>query len=967
MAAPAASPLAWLQGARHALAFGALDSSIFAKPDRSVPEPEVSDEAASSTNPAMIEVLPASIDMNVENLPTHAQEELQNSGEMEDVEEASCVGPDPSPSASQGGLSHEALQELHDIVEEAEGDMRDPSPSPSPEAVTPPPSPSPEVEQDPVDVPEDYQLPSAMRSNAVVLDAPWRIVVDESVPVPQNWSTVSQAASQPHACTAWQCSVMKRLGIDESTPVGQVWSRLKSKVEDIAGKYVAESFNRRILPELRAGMQSRGLGCNGDVRTFLAMAGADVADHEATMRQAEELVRAELPQACVASVSPENFRSSATVMRNICEQLMSGGSRLTAAPKDAAAEVEAEEGEWPEDLDVPRQLQKAGLNDCLDWYLERQAHGGVGGVVLLVERVEAVPKDLLRDALSALGNAFCSEGIPFFVVLGLQHAPQDCVDLFEGKPLAKMRLLGAERLFDARIISTEIIEWLLEDTESVVVLPPNILDWLRRGRFEYTRKSVSLIMKALALLCVQFFAESPFGALCAPFEGVGEYHLSKEALEAAWTHIFQTRLQKTPELMEHLEKLWASWWSERTQEEKGRQPLQAEVAQAAARATCWRQRLIASLGVWDVLCAAVHPMTRHDARLRRLCKLFEELWPKDSEYDVASLAEASGQEQEKAGKLLKTSIKRLGQDANLLNDKEVLQLLDTLIEASTHLDGALKKEISALKSKALEGPALRGKIQDWLQHLQSLYWIPLDGSARIVFREVFCAKCADKSDRLHLKVEGYMAGGKPGNIVETPLLTLASSSEAEGKPIGDAAFLYRLLECSTSRSVEVSDLWKNFLDGMTASSDSQSTLKQRFGHGLLALHAMGLISPQAGGKSETGSNFDHWRLRKRHFGRVWLKGSESLNFDDISALCAAAPEASAADVQLALRGEHVESLEQKPIPAWAQRFLPASLRGDEDKLPSFLKRKAPLRPTGFDPTAKKAKGVDKSRPRIFMG
>jgi len=62
--------------------------------------------------------------------------------------------------------------------------------------------------------------------------------------------------------------------------------------------------------------------------------------------------------------------------------------------------------------------------------------------VLLVERTEAVPKDMLRDALSTIGNALCDDGIPVFVLFGLQHPPQDCFDLFEGQPLVNMRLLA---------------------------------------------------------------------------------------------------------------------------------------------------------------------------------------------------------------------------------------------------------------------------------------------------------------------------------------------------------------------------------------------------------------------------------------------------------------------------------------------------------------------------------------------
>merc|ERR1719253_840411 len=109
-----------------------------------------------------------------------------------------------------------------------------------------------------------------------------------------------------------------------------------------------------------------------------------------------------------------------------------------------------------------------------------------------------------------------------------------------------------------------------------------------------------------------------------------------------------------------------------------------------------------------------------------------------------------------------------------------------------------------------------------------------------------------------------------GYVSETPVKTLAAGGVESGK-LFDASILYRLLECSSSRAVEVSDLWTNFcscVESLAAEhgKPSQSDLKLRFGYGLLGLHAMGLVSPQAGGggKTELGASFDHWRLKKRH-------------------------------------------------------------------------------------------------------
>jgi hypothetical protein len=924
----------------------------------------------------------------VSSVPTEQEDAVGAGCEVMDVEELLPFGGEASSSSAPAGLPEPEAEAtphteraispmrtvphiipdvpleagpLQDLAEET-GAL---TPQPLPDIQTPPQSPR--MEEHAVDDAQVAVEPQAGHAVAagsppIVLDAPWRIDFDKQTAVPQDWPRVSQACGQPRA-TAWQCAHMQTLKIEESNGAGKVWKRWVQKVEDIAGRHVYEAFSEtkaQLFSVIKGSNRHRG---GSDVHAALALAGSDVADHEATMRQVDCIVRAELPHACVASVAPESFRSLAVVTRHICEQLM-GGSRTGSISK-VGTEVVAEEGEWPEDVD-PRLLQKAGLGGCLDWYRERQARGVAEGVVLLIERVEAIPKDLLRDSLTALGNAFCDEGIPFFVILGVQHAPQDCFDLFEGEPLVNMHFLGAACLFDSRKIATDLFEWLLEDSMSMLVLPPNILDWLRRGRFEYGRRSISHIMQSLALLCFHFFQESLFGALCVPLDGVVApgSELDKEGLEAAWVAIFQERLAKAPEVTSHLVTMWAPWREDET-EEQNVEALRAEVAQAAAQAACWRHRLLASFGVWDALCCAAQPMTRHEARLRRLCRLFEELWPKESDYDPASLAVAFQKEQTKSHNFVDLCITRLEKQSELLSDKEVLRLLEDLLEASISLDDALKTQLIELSMQELEGDALRTGIQDWLHRVKSLYWFPLSDGARIVFREVFTAKCRDG---LHLKVEASLAEGKTGFAVETLLQPLATGvgSKEKDTPPGDLTVLYRLIECSSSRSIEAADLWKTFCDcmGSPVSADgkpAQADLKHRFGYGILTLHAMGLLSPQAGGRADSGTSLAGWRLRKRHFGRVWLKAKESLDVDTISALCAASP--SVAEFQLALRADDA-SPEKKPLPAWAQRWLP-SARGDGE-LPSLLKRTAPARPTGFDPSAKRAKGADKSRARIFF-
>jgi hypothetical protein len=415
---------------------------------------------------------------------------------------------------------------------------------------------------------------------------------------------------------------MRHLAIDVDTVPGKIWARWAKGAEDIGSRYVCSAFNK-LGAHLSAVAKSRR--CD-DVHAVLALAGADVGDHEATMRLVEGLVRKAVPKAGVALVGPENFRNLSLVMRHITEQLMSGCTRPAAATENANAadlEEEVDESEWPEDLDA-RQMQRASLSACSEKLRE---HGSGGPVVLLVERMESVPKDTLRDTLTSLGMALSDENIPLFVIFGLQHPPQDCFDLFEGRPLVNLRLLDSAQLFDARSVSAELLEWLLQDSLSVMALPYGIMDWLRKDRFEYSRQSVSHVLKSLALLCVHFCAGSPCAALCAPIDDsvLQDHHFNKALL----THVFEQRLEESQGVVEHFRPLWEEWSdaAECSAASASQKQEEAEVAKSLAKAAsdalCWRQRLIASLGVWDALCKAMQPMARHEPRLRRLGKLLE--------------------------------------------------------------------------------------------------------------------------------------------------------------------------------------------------------------------------------------------------------------------------------------------------------------------------------------------------------
>merc|ERR1712100_405238 len=115
--------------------------------------------------------------------------------------------------------------------------------------------------------------------------------------------------------------------------------------------------------------------------------------------------------------------------------------------------------------------------------------------------------------------------------------------------------------------------------------------------------------------------------------------------------------------------------------------------------------------------------------------------------------------------------------------KEVDKLLQKLVKASEKLDEPLKRKIANLASEAFGGGAvLRTELQNWFRDILSLYWVPLQDSARIAFREIFLAKTRTG---LHIEVESCVRG-KPGCIVESEVQTLASASMESGKALADA-------------------------------------------------------------------------------------------------------------------------------------------------------------------------------------
>lgn len=728
---------------------------------------------------------------------------------------------------------------------------REAPPAPSPAAPEPAPAPA---------------LPEAL----------WRVEVDEEVAPPVRPESRTTMAAQGR----WELPLAERLTMSRNgAAAGTVWDHWVQQVEALATRHVEQAF----APVAKQVTSILDGPATNDVQGILALAGADVADHEATMRQVEGLMRKLQPAACLARVGPRNFRSLATVTRSICEQFMA--SRGESIDR-GMGEEEAEECEWPEDLDA-RAIWRAGVMDFADWHRERRPHGLVGPVVLLVERADAVPPSELRLMLSSWGETCCREGIPIFVIFGLQQQPAGRFDLFEGEPLVCLSLTAATWLFDPLGICSQMLDWLAEDASCPLALPPKILDWL--SFWSTTKqKSVTHLMKFLAVMSVQLLADNELGVLCAPLRTPpAPTPLGEEDTMST----LEKRLKAAPALVGKMQDLWSAARTEAP--EVSPAPPHApqkrlEVAQAAAKAVSWRHRLAISLRAWDALLCATQPLWRHKPRVNRLVRLLERLWPQESVSSAAAHEQAARQEKIRCDQIVDAHIAGVDGDMG-----ELRKLLESLRGASLGLDEGLRVKLDQLDKVSKPATAedqLRSGLRDWFDEVRKAYWQPLEGSARTVLLHGFCAKVPSC---LAQKVEQKLGGGD-GAIAKSELAALANprAEKMSNNFADDTALLYRLVECTSNKHVEVEELWRSFAAAQKAIAASDEAAPNqankdiilRFGHAIMALYFLGLVSPQPNGAtggngdkgaaSNAGVLFDRWRVRKRHFGRVWLKREE---------------------------------------------------------------------------------------------
>ena len=189
-----------------------------------------------------------------------------------------------------------------------------------------------------------------------------------------------------------------------------------------------------------------------------------------------------MPQVSLVSVAAEDFKSLDFVWSRVCDQLVQSTSgrenvQVLRAPGQSDSGLK-----WPEDDDQLPTSHGASLADCLQHLAKIDAAPSL--VVLVVERVDSVPKDLLREFLICLSSTCGEELVPLSVIFTLQHPPQSRLDLFEDELIQGLRLSDATCLFNAQEICSEILEHMVERPACPLTLPPVLFDWLRRDRFE---------------------------------------------------------------------------------------------------------------------------------------------------------------------------------------------------------------------------------------------------------------------------------------------------------------------------------------------------------------------------------------------------------------------------------------------------------------------------------------------------
>eukprot|EP00930_Biecheleria_cincta_P078031 TRINITY_DN6538_c0_g2_i1.p1 TRINITY_DN6538_c0_g2~~TRINITY_DN6538_c0_g2_i1.p1 ORF type:complete len:694 (+),score=134.49 TRINITY_DN6538_c0_g2_i1:250-2331(+) len=590
---------------------------------------------------------------------------------------------------------------------------------------------------------------------------------------------------------------------------------------------------------------------------ILTLAGVDVEDHEATMHQAEMLMREELPDACTALVGSNDLRNLPHANRRICEQFMRSEGMPSADPqRHSAADAADEDAEDDEDA-----VGAVAPADFPDWH---RSQGRNRPLVLMVQATDNVAKDVLRDVLCFWSAVCRTQGcnIPLLLVLGLRQVPHSRASLFEGE-LLLFHHVATVRLFDVGEVCAETLNKLAEDADCPLALSPHVLSRVRE-KFIHARQSESHILRMLVLLCEETLARSLIAPLCAPID-IGPTP-GKRSEPDQYRPELTKRLDAASagDLQQLLPKLREAWSGP-----SAVPPLEATacmkkcLVQAAAEAMAWRSNLVASLQTWDLLLIAAEPLSQYTSPLRRVCALLDVLWPSSSD----------AQQQNNLNKLFAKCHAKL----DCLPQERLQKLFEDLSGvASRSLAQPLQQQVKSLfqasTSQGRTVKELRSGLAEWIEKVRSEYWQPPSRRSRDLF----------------VMPGGLSCGKEAMDAVERGLgmageVQLSQLAAADGAFL-DAATLFRILECHAGKHMKVADLWCAFGQFVRPSSvgaegeqkelkQTEEEVKRRFKQGLLTLHQVGIFAPAAGTASQGMSG---WRLRKRRMGRFWLQPARRL-------------------------------------------------------------------------------------------
>lgn len=698
---------------------------------------------------------------------------------------------------------------------------------------------------------------SAAAAYSTFVSKPWRLQTTDSAPTPADAQEQQQGHGQPEP-PSWRCTVLRRLGISMATDTafGHAFAHWARKAETLATNHVRAAFEGGCAG-LAAGAEGAAAGT---VSTTMALAGTDVADHEATMRLTARLLATSAPSARVALVGPSDFRSFALATRRICEQLSGEGS--------GAADAGDDEGEDDPPHCSGQDTRKLSTPARLASWLRRG--GSATTVVILVEQTDSLPKELLRDVLSTWGSACGDHGIPISCLLGLQHSPTGLQSLLGGDCVVPVIHTSAVTLFNAEEVCFEFLCAVAEDEQAPLPLFPEMLMWLR-NHFLNSRRSFSRVMKALALLCDEHVSHNPLSAMCIPFVAAAKAgHVEQPASESAssWKQAFAERLRSSQELLGRLRELWVTEGA--AGEPEG--PIDDErlfdgVAEAAATALEWRAQLCRSLKVWDILLCTLQPTARHELQVRRMWRLLKEVWPRQTAVPSGA-TDSADQESSGVDKLVDICLRKLDRKTRTIDVGELQRMLELLLPASSTLFEPLQAELRTLLSSGHGEDDLCSGVQSWVQAVKARHWQPLGGLPGRLFLEALTLSPA---------AAGAVERRLSHKAAEAEVLALARGPLPQGPD--DASLVSRLLEGAPGRTIELAELFAEFsryAGGSRGGADGDAAKESRFGRALMQLHMQGLHAPvRSGGLHRRQKRaFAGWRTRKRIFGRVWVKAAQ---------------------------------------------------------------------------------------------